>query len=128
MIVVHIVTTAAASGSVKQDKAMANCDCKWASANSCAPHSNDDSRCWVVCCSGEEARRRAAVNSAWTNRAPHEREGRKWACCNEVIIPTLACNRQARFRLQLTVSLRHTYLITAPVLLSSPSLALAWPA
>ena len=75
MIVVHIVTTAAASGSVKQDKAMANCDCKWASANSCAPHSNDDSRCWVVCCSGEEARRRAAVNSAWTNRAPHEREG-----------------------------------------------------
>ena len=30
----------------------AGCDCKWAGANSCAPHSNDDSRCWGVCCSG----------------------------------------------------------------------------
>ena len=77
LIVVHIVTTAAAPGSVKQDKAKAGCDCKGASTNSCAefrvnsrasrinfmtlqrlvaferpPHSNDDSRCWGVCCSG----------------------------------------------------------------------------
>ena len=29
----------------------AGCDCKWANGNSCAPRSNDDSRCWGVCCS-----------------------------------------------------------------------------
>ena len=29
----------------------AGCDCQWTNANACAPYSNDDSRCWSVCCS-----------------------------------------------------------------------------
>ena len=47
---------AAAQGDEAEEEAerqlKAGCDCKWAGANSCAPHSNDDSRCWGVCCSG----------------------------------------------------------------------------
>ena len=71
MIVVHVVTTAAAPGSVKQDKAKAGCDCKWAFANSCAPHSNDVSRCWGVCCNGKSTF--LSGHSARSPSTPHYR-------------------------------------------------------
>ena len=72
MIVVHVVTTAAAPGSVKQDKAKAGCDCiKWASTNSCAPHSNDVSRCWGVCCNGKSTF--LSGHSARSPSTPHYR-------------------------------------------------------
>ena len=39
-------------GGMAERELKAGCACKWANGNSCAPRSNDDSRCWGVCCSG----------------------------------------------------------------------------
>ena len=49
-------------GSVKKEQAVAGCDCKqWPTASSCAPHWNDHSRCWGVCCRGEKGQRRISA-------------------------------------------------------------------
>ena len=61
-VMIAVVIFVGILGSVEKDQAMAGCDCKqWPTASSCAPHWNDHSRCWGVCCRGEKGQRRISA-------------------------------------------------------------------
>ena len=61
-IMIAIVIFVGILGSVEKGQAKAGCDCKqWQTASSCAPRSNDHSRCWGVCCRGEKGQRRISA-------------------------------------------------------------------